>query len=160
MGRIHDILIKAEANFQKQENRHDSNDDFEAQLRRLALTKEKIQKKNIYALHRSLILLNEWIDTLDKNFKRDAQKMVRLSSKPPNRRIISVLSDLRKYALERYSALINKKKIENIRIQLSLIEDKKLRGKIEKNLLQIELKDQIILQEYPKLDRILQKYRL
>jgi hypothetical protein len=159
MGKTHDRLMQAEANYQKEQSRPDSIEDFETKLMRLGLNKKKIQKKNISELLRGLILLNEWIVKLDKVFRKDPEQKLYRSSKKINMKIVSILSDLRKSALERYSALINKQKIENIKTHLSLIADKKLRREIETNLLQIELKDQIILRELHKSDQIFQKYR-
>ena len=126
---------------------------------RLGLSKKIICKKNIVQLRRILILLNEWIVMLDRALRPGVGKKHYRSSKHLNMKDVAILTDLRKSALERYSALINKQKIENIKTRLSLIADNKLRQEIETNLLQIELKDQIILREYHKLDQIFQKYR-
>ena len=114
MGKTHDMLMQAEANYQKEQSRPDSIEDFETKLMRLGLNKKKIQKKNISELLRGLILLNEWIVKLDKVFRKDPEQKLYRSSKKINMKIVSILSDLRKSALERYSALINKQKIENI----------------------------------------------
>ena len=159
MGKTHDMLMQAESNYRKEPSRQDSNDDYETKLSRLGLTKKKIQQKNLYELRRCLILLNEWIAELNRAFRKDAEQMLNRSSIHTNEKIVFILSDLRLSALERYSALINKQKIENIKTHLSLIADKKLRKEIETNLLQIELKDQIILREYHKSDQIIKKYR-
>ena len=159
MGKTHEMLMQAEANYRKEPSRQDSIDDFETKLTRLGLNKKEIQKKNIYELRRCIILLSGWIAELNRAFRKNAEQKLNRSSIHPNEKIVFILSDLRLSALERYSALINSQKIENIKSHLSLIADKKLRRKIETNLLQIELKDQIILREYHKTDQIAKNFR-
>lgn len=159
MGKTHDMLMRAEAGIQHSRTEQVPAADFEKKLIRLGLSKNRIRKKNISELRRSLILLNGWIDRLDKAFKSDTELELDSSSEPFNKKNFSILLDLRKSALERYSALINKEKIETIKTQLDFIADEKVRREIETNLLQIELKDQIILREHYKLDSMSKKYR-
>ena len=159
MGKTHEMLMRAEAGVQNSQPGQVSTGDFETRLIRLGLSKNRIQKQNIYELRRTLILLSGWIDRLDKAFRFDTELKPDASSKNFDKKIVSILSDLRKSALEKYSALINKEKIQMIKTQLDFITDEKIRREIETNLLQIELKDQIILREYSKLDSISEKYR-
>ena len=159
MGKTHEMLMRAEAGVQNSQPGQVSTGDFERRLLRLGLSKNRIQKQNIYELRRTLILLSGWIDRLDKAFRFDTELEQDASLKNFDKKIVSILSDLRKSALEKYSALINKEKIQMIKTQLDFITDEKIRREIETNLLQIELKDQIILREYSKLDSISEKYR-
>jgi hypothetical protein len=159
MGKTHDMLMEAEANYRKEPIEQDLICDFETKLTRLGLNKKEIQKRNVHELRRCLILLAEWIAELTPDFREDDKQKLNRSSIHPNEKIVFILSEMRLSALERYSALINKQKIENIKTHLSLIADKKIRRKIETNLIQIELKDQIILREYHKSYKILRKYR-
>ena len=43
MGKTHDMLMQAEANYRKEPSRQDSIDDFETKLTRLGLNKKEIQ---------------------------------------------------------------------------------------------------------------------
>ena len=159
MGKTHDMLMRAQAGVRHSQTGQVSTADFETKLIQLGLSNTMIRNKNISELRKCLIVLNDWIARLDNAFRSDTEQKLGFSSKDIDKNALSTLSDLRKSALQRYSTLINKQKIEFIKTQLNSISDKKLRHKIEANLLQIEIKDQLIQRECNKLDNILEKYR-
>jgi hypothetical protein len=139
----------------KSASREDAEKEISAEidlnLRRVGLAIEQINQKSLAELKAAFILLNAYIQkpetylSIHADDESDRKSLVV--------QIIFALIERKKLLLERYSALMTQEKIREIKTILGTLDDKAVRKAIEKNLVQLAIKDQFILEEFRGLEK-------
>lgn len=116
------------------------------QLRKTGLEVEQIEQKSLKELKTALALINACIRNPEVYLELDLKQHP--SKDNIEALIIDSLAERKKILLERFSAMINRQKIKQINGILNTLKDKAAKEAIQKNLLQISIKDQFVQKEY------------
>ena len=120
-------------------------------LRKAGMTFEQIEQKSLRELKTALVLINAYIKKPDSYLGLDLDDYQAKDELEIH--IRDTLIERKKLLLERFSALINSKKIEQIIFILNTMEDTATKSAIKKKLLQIAIKDQFVQKELRSLDK-------
>ena len=159
MGRTHEALRRAEANFQKrnfkekqplQKEQIRSSERFESQLKDLGLGKDQILNQNLKEIGQSLHQVDGYIasPTTSLNIKfNDFETDF-------NKDILLILIDRKKLILNRFNDLVSNRKYHKIKRLLRNVADEDIRTSIEKIINELHVKDRIIKKEHQKLEQL------
>ena len=155
MGRTFDLLKQAEEKFQSQLHQKKNSNEIDSILCKLGIEEEIIlqQNQNQNQIIRSLALLNQLIEKpehLINSVLEGSESEVKSKSQ-----IMIILIYLKRIALFRYHYLFTKEQFENIKQATKEVHLESKKFIIEKSLYQLQIKDQILKNEFEELFQVI-----
>ena len=153
MGRTFDLLKQAEEKFQSQLHQKKNSNEIDSILCKLGIEEEIILQQNQNQIIRSLALLNQLIEKpehLINSVLEGSESEVKSKSQ-----IMIILISLKRIALFRYHYLFTKEQFENIKQATKEVHLESKKFIIEKSLYQLQIKDQILKNEFEELFQVI-----